>query len=614
MKRPDVVDLHASSDAELIAAVRGGDSDAYGQLFERHRDAALRLARQIAGPSDADDLVSDAFVKVFRVLSAGGGPDIAFRAYLLTAVRRLHVDKIRRTSKVTPTDELESYDAGVPFTDPAVQEFENVAASKAFASLPERWQLVLWHLEVEGQKPAEVALLLGMSANSVSALAYRAREGLRQAYLQMHMADTAAEECRWVTERLGARVRNGLSRRDKVKVDEHLDQCARCSAIYLELSEVNSNLAGVLAPILLGAAATGYLASTGGAAGATGLAAAAARTREFVKTHGGLTAASTAAGVVAVAVAAAVVMHAGGAAPRDTASDGPRAVVPVTSSSTSSDTTEASSGPTVSSSTGPGSDKPSVGGPTQNFAPPFNPPFTPPLVLPPTTPGSQPTLTAPATSSPSETTSQSPPGSTSTAPPSTVPTTPTSSTTTAPTTEPPTTEPTSTEPTTSQPTTTTTTTSTTEPTTTPTTPTTPTTSTTTTTTTTTTTPPTATLAVGLTGHFIGDNPDGRAFMLVADVQTTGDPSPITLRVRADEGAILPLPATVRAGDWHCDGFPLAGWRCTTSNPTPGQITFIGTFFTADGQVSVTASAANAEDSSAVWPERESRLGTTRGND
>jgi hypothetical protein len=85
-------------------------------------------------------------------------------------------------------------------------------------------------------------------------------------------------------------------------------------------------------------------------------------------------------------------------------------------------------------------------------------------------------------------------------------------------------------------------------------------------------------------------------------------------VRADEGAILPLPATVRAGDWHCDGFPLAGWRCTTSNPTPGQITFIGTFFTADGQVSVTASAANAEDSSAVWPERESRLGTTRGND
>ena len=43
--------------------------------------------------------------------------------------------------------------------------------------------MVLWHTEVEGQRPAEVAPLLGMSPNSVSALAYRAREGLRQAFV-----------------------------------------------------------------------------------------------------------------------------------------------------------------------------------------------------------------------------------------------------------------------------------------------------------------------------------------------------------------------------------------------------------------------------------------------
>ncbi|MBA3265067.1 MAG: RNA polymerase subunit sigma, partial [Nocardioidaceae bacterium] len=81
----------APSDPELISAVRSGNGYAYGVLFERHRRAALTLARQIAGPSDADDLVSDAFIKVLRVLSGGGGPDVAFRAYLLTAVRRLHI-------------------------------------------------------------------------------------------------------------------------------------------------------------------------------------------------------------------------------------------------------------------------------------------------------------------------------------------------------------------------------------------------------------------------------------------------------------------------------------------------------------------------------------------
>ena len=55
--------------------------------------------------------------------------------------------------------------------------------------------MVLWHTEVEQQKPADIAPLLGMSANSVSALAYRAREGLRQAFLSQHAADPDDVDC-----------------------------------------------------------------------------------------------------------------------------------------------------------------------------------------------------------------------------------------------------------------------------------------------------------------------------------------------------------------------------------------------------------------------------------
>ena len=91
----------------------------------------------------------------------------------------------------------------MPFRDTAVEGFENSAAAAAFASLPERWQLVLWHTEVEGQKPAEVGELLGMSANSVSALAYRAREGLRQAFLNSHIAEIEDADCRWTHDHLG---------------------------------------------------------------------------------------------------------------------------------------------------------------------------------------------------------------------------------------------------------------------------------------------------------------------------------------------------------------------------------------------------------------------------
>ncbi|MDQ6935804.1 MAG: sigma-70 family RNA polymerase sigma factor [Actinomycetota bacterium] len=288
---------HEPNDAELISRVRGGDVDAYGILFSRHVQAATRFARQLVPGPDADDLVSDAFVKVLNVIRNGGGPDVAFRAYLLTAVRRLHVDRIRRTQKATPAGDLTPYDPGVPFQDTTIAGFEGGAAAKAFASLPERWQLVLWHLEVEGQKPAEIAPLLGMSANSVSALAYRAREGLRQAFLQMHTADLVGEECRWTHAQLGAYVRNSLSRRDAVKVEEHLDSCRTCSAICLELTEVNSSLAELLGPLVLGGAATAYVSSgNGGAAMTGGLGVLVGRAGDVVLAN---TAASVAAGATA---------------------------------------------------------------------------------------------------------------------------------------------------------------------------------------------------------------------------------------------------------------------------------------------------------------------------
>jgi len=299
-------DIDTSSDAELISSVRGGDVAAYGQLFERHVQAANRLGRQLARGPDVDDLVSEAFAKVLQVLQRGGGPDVAFRAYLLTAVRRLHVDKIRSGAKLQTTDDMTQFDPGIPFQDTAVADFENGAAAKAFASLPERWQLVLWHLEVEGQKPLDIAPLLGMSANSVSALAYRAREGLRQAFLTMHLADISAEDCRWVNEHLGAYVRKGLARRDTAKVQEHLDECRRCTAMYLELSEVNSNLAGIIAPLLLGSAAAGYLSSSG--AGATGLLAVAGRVRDSISANAGLVTAGALAAGVAVAATAGFLM------------------------------------------------------------------------------------------------------------------------------------------------------------------------------------------------------------------------------------------------------------------------------------------------------------------
>lgn len=395
------------SDAELISSVRGGDVSAYGDLFARHRDAATRLARQLVSAPDADDLVSEAFAKVLNVLLAGGGPDVAFRAYLLTAVRRLHVDKIRSTNRAMPTDDLTPYDEGEPFKDTVIAGFEGGVAARAYASLPERWQLVLWHLEVEGQKPADVAPLLGMTPNSVSALAYRAREGLRQAYLQMHSADIGDSECRWTHDKLGAYVRNGLSRRDAAKVEEHLRNCRKCTALFIELTEVNSSMAGVIGPVVLGSASVAYLESIKGASllggflgsAGTGLATAFERVKDVLIAQGRVAVGvGGAVALAALATFAFLLTNSGNNQPPPVADPSLDGNVPITPAPTSRPTQPVtptpSKSPTRSPSTDDGVTIPIVDTPSSTGSkPPTKPPSKPPVV-PPTTPPTTPVPTS----------------------------------------------------------------------------------------------------------------------------------------------------------------------------------------------------------------------------
>ncbi|MFF5990333.1 sigma-70 family RNA polymerase sigma factor [Prauserella flavalba] len=321
-------DPSGPSDAELIAAVREGRLESYGPLYERHVSAAYNLARQLARSStEADDLVSEAFSKVLDALRAGKGPDSAFRAYLLTALRHTAYDKTRKDKRVDLSDDMTAMTTGggaaaealtVPFSDTAMAGLERTLAAKAFARLPERWQAVLWHTEIEQQSPAEVAPLLGLTPNGVSALAYRAREGLRQAYLQVHLAEVSADRCRATADKLGAWTRSGLSKRERAQVEQHLDECADCRALAAELADVNGALRAIVAPLVLGGGVLGYLAlagagkasaataiGAGAAAGSAGGAASAAASgpRQFV---------GVAASGVAMAAAIAVALTAGG--------------------------------------------------------------------------------------------------------------------------------------------------------------------------------------------------------------------------------------------------------------------------------------------------------------
>ncbi|OXM50350.1 RNA polymerase subunit sigma [Amycolatopsis thailandensis] len=242
------------NEPELLRAVRHGNTAtsaaAFGVLYARHRASAHHLAEQLASSEhDAHDLVAEAFLRVLDILKGGDrGPENAkFRAYLLTTLRHIAYDKTRRERRITVTEDVETTAIGSgnpgtitqPFRDTALAGLERLLAARAFVRLTQRHQDVLWHLDVEQLTPLQVAPVMGLTPNAVSALACRARERLRQAYLQMHVPepDECSRGCRTTVGKLGAWVRDGLGRREGMRVGHHVRECVACGAVVAELRQ-----------------------------------------------------------------------------------------------------------------------------------------------------------------------------------------------------------------------------------------------------------------------------------------------------------------------------------------------------------------------------------------
>jgi len=226
---------------------------AFDGLYERHVAVASNVARRnVDNQSDAEDVVAEAFQSVLQSLVSGKGPDTFFRAYLLSTVARLSHQRNRKSGKVLPSSDDSVLDHTLADSDPAISAFESHTVAKAFRSLPERWQAVLWYLDVERMKPAAVAPILGLSANAVSALALRAREGLRRQYLQYHIAEQADDKCLEYVSKLGNYIRGGVSSGTARKIRGHLEGCPSCTAALAELKYVQGSMRAVLLPLITG--------------------------------------------------------------------------------------------------------------------------------------------------------------------------------------------------------------------------------------------------------------------------------------------------------------------------------------------------------------------------
>src|SRR5262252_7370413 len=167
------------SDAELLRRHTAGDAEAFGLLFQRHKDRLWAVAlRTTCDPEDAADALQEAMISAFRRAKDFRG-DSAVTTWLHRIVVNAALDRLRRrptrsVSWPSDPDELEAF--FVPGTADAIETRLDVDA--ALRMLPPQQRAALVLVDMLGYPVAEVATILGVSQGTVKSRCARGRARL----------------------------------------------------------------------------------------------------------------------------------------------------------------------------------------------------------------------------------------------------------------------------------------------------------------------------------------------------------------------------------------------------------------------------------------------------
>jgi RNA polymerase sigma-70 factor (ECF subfamily) len=187
--------MNYGDDAALKQA-RGGDSDAFRMLVERHATAVFRLAYRMTGnETDAEDMVQETFLRAWREIRRFDGR-ASFGTWLHRICANRTVDFLRSRNRWQPANTTESDEEHDPFRGLASEEPSPERAARsaeagavlepALASLSEieRTAFVLRHYE--GLPIDEIASALGVQPGAARHSIFRAVRKLRRA-LECHV-------------------------------------------------------------------------------------------------------------------------------------------------------------------------------------------------------------------------------------------------------------------------------------------------------------------------------------------------------------------------------------------------------------------------------------------
>ena len=203
----------SATEAEAIRLAQAGDAAAFEHLYQLHSRRVYALClRMVGNPSDAEDLMQEAFLQLFRKIGTFRG-ESAFSTWLHRMTVNVVLMRLRK--KTLPAASLEETtepdeETGGPRKDIGAPDLrlsgavDRVNLERSIEKLPPGYRTVFVLHDVQGFEHNEIAGIMGCSVGNSKSQLHKARTRLRE-LLQEDLRDQAR------TERHAAKTQAGLS-------------------------------------------------------------------------------------------------------------------------------------------------------------------------------------------------------------------------------------------------------------------------------------------------------------------------------------------------------------------------------------------------------------------
>lgn len=173
-------------DEQLLAEQAKTDEEAFSKLYEKYLPQIFGyVARRLGNRAEAEDLVSNIFLRVLENIKSFNPAKSNFKSWLYTITTRMMIDYFRTHSN----KKSEAIEKAEMFTDPAgnprekaEQAEDRAKVHEVIKKLPERHQKVILLKYFSDLSIEDIAEILGVTKNNASVIIHRALEAFEITY------------------------------------------------------------------------------------------------------------------------------------------------------------------------------------------------------------------------------------------------------------------------------------------------------------------------------------------------------------------------------------------------------------------------------------------------